>query len=141
MAENRKELRMKTTLGVFAALLLASTAYLQPVNAQMRSGASDEMSPSRAAPQQPSFGSTGAEPGMQAQLPQGSFRDSCNDLRMEGQTLIAFCPKGDGTWQTTAMGPVSQCIGDIQNVNGELRCNNETGYGSSTPPRPAQPRY
>jgi hypothetical protein len=56
---------------------------------------------------------------------------------MVGQTLIAFCQKPDGTWQTSAIGPVSQCTGDIQNVNGQLTCN-ETGVGSSTPP--AQPQ-
>jgi len=57
---------------------------------------------------------------------------------MADDTVIAFCPKGDGTWQTSAIGPVSQCVGDIQNVNGRLTCN-ETGMGSSTPPAQAQP--
>jgi hypothetical protein len=75
--------------------------------------------------------------GAQGQLPQGSFRSSCNDARMAGQTLIAFCQKSDGTWQTSAIGPANQCVGDIQNVNGQLSCN-ETGYGSSS--QPAQPR-
>jgi hypothetical protein len=83
--------------------------------------------------------------GTQAQAPQGSCRTSCNDVRMQGQTLIAFCQKPDGTWQTSAIGPASQCAGDIQNVNGHLTCN-ESGVGSSTPPAqrqmtPAQPRY
>ena len=80
---------------------------------------------------------TGTQMGTQGEPPQGSFRSSCNDLRMQGQTLIAFCHKPDGTWQTSAIGPVSQCTGDIQNVNGRLICN-EAGVGSSTPP--AQPR-
>src|SRR5215469_18081433 len=43
-----------------------------------------------------SYGATGTRPGTQGQLPQGSFRTSCNDARMQGQTLIAFCPKGEG---------------------------------------------
>jgi hypothetical protein len=85
-----------------------------------------------------SYGTTGTQMGIQGQLPQGSFRNSCNDIRMAGDTLIAFCPKGDGTWQTTAIGPASQCVGDIQNVNGQLSCN-EAGYGSSASPAQAQP--
>ena len=92
-----------------------------------------------------SYGATANQPGTQAQAPQGSYRSSCNDVRMQNGTLIAFCPKPDGTWQTNAIGPVNQCVGDIQNVNGRLTCN-EAGTGSSTPPaqgkpRPAQPKY
>lgn len=133
---------MKTTLAVFAALLLAGGAYVQPAHAQTVAQGSNAMTRTQKALQGSPYGSMGAQPGAQAQL-EGSFRNSCNDIRMEGQTLIAFCQKGDGTWQTTAIGPVNQCAGDIQNVNGELSCNSgtETGYGSSTPPTSAQPKY
>jgi hypothetical protein len=75
-----------------------------------------------------SNGTTSTQMGTQAQLPQGSYRSSCNDVRMQNDTLIAFCRKPDGTWQTSAIGPVNQCVGDIQNVNGQLTCN-ETGDG------------
>ena len=136
---------MRTTLGVFAALLLAGAAYARPADAQTTPQGSNAMTPTQTAPQVQSYGSTRANPDTQAQLPEGSFRSNCNDLRMEGQTLLAFCQRSDGTWQTTAIGPISQCVGDIQNVNGDLRCN-ETGYGSSTPPAqaaptPEQPKY
>lgn len=87
-------------------------------------------------PMQTQSTTTAGQLGAQGQLPQGSFRSSCNDVRMQNDTLIAFCRKPDGTWQTSAIGPVNQCFGDIQNVNGQLTCN-ETGVGSSTPP--AQP--
>jgi hypothetical protein len=95
-------------------------------------------------PAQTQSNATGSQMGAQAQAPQGSFRSSCNDLRMQNDTLVAFCRKPDGTWQTSAIGPVNQCLGDIQNVNGQLTCN-ETGVGSSTAPArpqpaPAQPR-
>ena len=95
--------------------------------------------------QSPSLRATGGQMGTAGQAPQGAYRTSCNDARMQGQTLIAFCRKPDGTWQTSAIGPVSQCLGDIQNVNGQLTCS-ETGVGSSTPPAkprslPAQQRY
>jgi hypothetical protein len=136
---------MKTALSAFAVLLLAGAAHVQPASAQTMPQRSNGVAPNQAAPQQPGVGSSGATSGMQTPLPQGSYRSACHDARIDGQTLIAFCPKGDGTWQTTAIGPVSQCAGDIQNVNGELRCN-ETGFGSSTPPAqaqpaPAQPKY
>jgi hypothetical protein len=102
---------------------------------------SGEMNPM----QTQSNGTAGTQMGTQAQLPQGSYRSSCNDVRMQNDTLIAFCRKPDRTWQTSAIGPVNQCVGDIQNVNGQLTCN-ETGVGSSTPPAqpqstPAQPKY
>jgi hypothetical protein len=91
-----------------------------------------------------SNGMTGTQMGTQGQAPQGSFRSSCNDIRLQNDTLIAFCRKSDGTWQTSAIGPVSQCVGDVQNVKGQLTCA-ETGVGSSTPPAqlqtpPVQPR-
>jgi hypothetical protein len=145
---------MRTALAVSAALLLAGTAYVHPAHAQMTT------QPPTAAPQaqtqaQPwtagqsqsgamtptqtqSYGTTGSQMGTEAQAPQGSYRSSCNDARMVGDTLIAFCRKPDGTWQTSAIGPVNQCAGDMQDVNGQLTCNNEGGVGSSPPP--AQPQ-
>jgi hypothetical protein len=91
-----------------------------------------------------SNGAASNQMGGRDQPPQGSFRSNCNDLRMQSDTLIAFCKKPDGTWQTSAIGPVNQCAGDIQNVNGQLTCN-EAGVGSSTAPaRPstaAPPKY
>jgi hypothetical protein len=156
---------MKTTVGVVAALVFAGTAYVQPVHAQTmpqapappaqtqpygtaaqtqpygtsaQTRAPGAMPPAQTPPQTPAVGTTGAEMGKEAQLPQGSYRSNCKNIRMLGQTLVAFCEKSDGTWQTTELGPIGQCVGDIQNVNGELTCN-ETGYGSSVPPATAQP--
>jgi len=136
-----------TAFAVSAALPLAGAANVHPAHAQMttqlhtaapqaqtqqfgttgqhRSGA---MAPS----QTQSYGATG-QMSAQGQAPQSSYSSSCNDVRMQGQTLIAFCQKPDGTWQTSAIGPVSRCAGDIQNVNGQLTCS-ESGVGSSTPP-------
>jgi hypothetical protein len=75
---------------------------------------------------QPYQGTTQTQPsGMAGQLPQGSYASSCKDARMDGQTLIAFCHKPDGTWQTAAL-RTSQCAGDIQNVNGNLTCGTAT---------------
>jgi hypothetical protein len=175
IAESRKEQSMRTAVAVSTALLLAGTAYVLPAHAQMTpqaQGATPQVQsqPSTAGQSQtqPSYPSaqsqggarlqtqatpqptapkmTGAQSGTQGQPPQGSFRSSCNDVRMQGDTLIAFCRRPDGTWQTSAIGPVNQCKGDIQDVNGQLTCRNEVGVGSSTPPArpqspPTQPKY
>ena len=159
---------MKTAFAVSAALLLAGSAYVLPAHAQTapqpqrgapqtqsqsyRSGAHTQpyaptqtQSGTTAPSQTQSFEASGNQMGTQAQAPQGSYRSSCNDVRVQNGTLVAFCRKPDGTWQTSAIGPVNQCVGDIQNVDGRLTCN-EAGTGSSTPPaqgqpRPAQPKY
>jgi hypothetical protein len=125
---------MRTTLAVSAALLLAGAAYL-PAHAQ----STPQGSTARTPVQGPSHSGMQTPAQPQSQLPQGSFQSTCRDARMANQTLIAFCQKSDGSWQTSAIGPVSQCVGDLQNVNGRLTCN-ETGYGSSTPPAPRQAR-
>ena len=158
---------MRTAVAVSTALLLAGAAYVLPAHAQMASQAQGPTSQMQSQPStagqsqtQPSYPSAqsqggahfqtqatpqptaprtmGAQSGTQGQPPQGSFRSSCNDVRMQGDTLITFCRKPDGSWQTSAIGPISQCTGDIQNVNGQLTCSNQTGFGSSTPPAPPQ---
>jgi hypothetical protein len=75
----------------------------------------------------------------QGQLPQGSYASSCKDARMDGQTLIAFCRKPDGTWQTSAL-RTQQCTGDIQDVNGNLTCGAANQYSVSTPPTSPAPQ-
>jgi hypothetical protein len=90
----------------------------------------------RQTPRAPTAGATGGQAAVQpvqGTVPNGSYQTSCKDARMDGQTLIGFCQKPDGTWQTSAL-RTSQCGGDIQNINGELTCNAGTGSGSSTPP-------
>src|SRR6266436_597272 len=73
-----------------------------------------------------------------AQAPQGSYLGSCTNIRMEGRTLTAVCRRGDGREQRTALGDVNQCIGDIGNNNGVLRCNRgqapAPGYGQAPAP-------
>jgi len=124
---------MRTTLAVSVALLLSGAAYL-PAHAQMTSQGSPDV---RKPVQGPSYGGMQTPSQTRSRVPQGSFQSTCRDARMAGQTLIAFCRKDDGSWQTSAIGPANQCVGDLQNVNGQLTCN-ETGYGSSNPPTGAR---
>jgi hypothetical protein len=146
---------MKTTLGLVAALLVAVTAYGQTAHARsaappQQPGMTTQTQPSgatsqtqtRQTPKAPSVGMTGGQAAVQAapgQLPNGSYQTSCKDVRIDGQTLIGFCQKPDGTWQTSAL-KASQCAGDIQNVNGRLTCGAGTGYGASSPPASATTR-
>jgi hypothetical protein len=115
----------------------AHTVPYAPTQAQPWS-AGQTQSGTTASSQMQSHGVTGNEMATEGQAPQGSYHTSCKDVRMANDTLIAFCSNPDGTWQTSAIGPVSQCTGDIQNINGQLTCN-ETGVGSSTPPSRAYP--
>src|SRR4029077_9373857 len=73
-----------------------------------------------------------------AQAPQGSYLGSCTNIRMEGRSLTAVCRRADGREQRTALGDVNQCVGDIGNNNGVLRCNRgqapAPGYGQAPAP-------
>jgi CVNH domain len=70
-----------------------------------------------------------------AQAPQGSFQQSCRDIRMQGSTLTAVCRRADGREQPTSLG-VARCVGDIGNNNGQLQCNG--GQSASPAPTPRQ---
>ena len=73
-----------------------------------------------------------------ARTPQGSYLGSCTNVRMEGRTLTAICRRADGREQRATLGDVNQCIGDIGNNNGVLRCNRgqapAPGYGQAPTP-------
>ena len=56
-------------------------------------------------------------------LPQGSYLQSCNGARVEGDTLIARCRTMDGREERSALAGVHRCVGDIANSNGSLSCN------------------
>jgi DNA-binding winged helix-turn-helix (wHTH) protein len=55
--------------------------------------------------------------------PAGTYLDSCRDEVVQGRTLTAVCQKLSGTWQTTTLQDLSQCEGDIWNVDGYLSCD------------------
>ena len=61
------------------------------------------------------YGNNGYAPG-------GSYQQSCNNVRMNGGTLTASCPSGNGQWLTSSIDPRA-CRGiDITNRNGRLNC-------------------
>lgn len=62
-----------------------------------------------------------ATSGSQAGVPQGSYQQTCRNIRNNGPQLNASCQKKDGTWQNTSLDTRS-CNGDIMNDDGQLRC-------------------
>lgn len=71
---------------------------------------------------------------VQGTLPQGSYLTECKEVRMLGDTLTGFCPRGDGTWQTTQLVNASSCPGGVQNAGGDLVCGTPSQVGSTAAP-------
>jgi len=64
-------------------------------------------------------------------LPAGSYQQTCKNSNASGGTLTAQCKDNNQNYQpTSALTNYQQCIGDIQNLNGQLQCNK----GGTTPP-------
>jgi hypothetical protein len=75
--------------------------------------------------------SSTAIPAQAQGMPGGSYLQSCTNVRMHGDRLVAECRRADGSWDRTALN-VSGCAGGIANTNGQLTCNSTgPGYGSS----------
>jgi hypothetical protein len=55
-------------------------------------------------------------------LPPGSYRQTCRNITMRGSTLRAECDTGQGRWVWTELPDVDRCRGEIQNIDGQLRC-------------------
>jgi len=65
------------------------------------------------------------------QPPNGSYKNSCKNIRVDGNQLKAKCEKKNGNWNNTSI-KYNNCKGDISNNNGELSCN---GSGGSKIPK------
>ena len=55
-------------------------------------------------------------------VPRGSYRETCRDEAVEGDTLQAECEDRNGRWRYTELQSFRSCRGDIASVNGMLRC-------------------
>lgn len=72
---------------------------------------------------------TGNGGGGGAQVPSGSYQQSCRNAYMSGPTLHAQCRDSRGNWQNSAVN-TNNCRGrDIANDNGRLTCNVGGGGG------------
>jgi Mago binding protein len=63
-----------------------------------------------------------ADPAL-AQVPGGSYLESCANVHGFGDRLIADCRRADGSWRRAVLPDVGSCVGDISNQNGHLRCD------------------
>lgn len=55
--------------------------------------------------------------------PPGSYRQTCANIQMRDGNLYANCQDTDSRWRSTVLPQAFQCVGDVTNINGELRCN------------------
>jgi hypothetical protein len=69
-------------------------------------------------------------PSGPANIPLGSYQESCTDIEMRDGHLRATCQNVRGLWIKTELYDPSRCAIDIANWNGELSC-----YDSAPPPR------
>jgi hypothetical protein len=58
----------------------------------------------------------------QGGLPYGTYNRTCQNIRMNGDTLSASCQKADGGWHNTSIDYRSCRGSQIINDNGYLRC-------------------
>jgi hypothetical protein len=130
---------MKSIFAASPAVLLAGAVLATPVLAQTM--AQPEMNQPMAQPyagqvQTPPYAgaATTAQQTAQGAIPQGSYLSECKEVRMLQDTLTAFCPRGDGTWQTTQLVNASSCAGGVQNAGGDLLCATPPQVGSTTAP-------
>ncbi len=70
--------------------------------------------------------------GYQTGVPNGSYTQSCQDIRVHGDDLEARCQTSDGNWHKTKLDKYQDCRGDVANENGELHCMNGA-YGAGYP--------
>jgi hypothetical protein len=66
----------------------------------------------------------------QGGLPPGDYKETCRDMRANGDRLEARCQKKDGAWHDTSI-DYRDCRGPIINDDGNLRCGvggREYGY-------------
>lgn len=60
-------------------------------------------------------------------MPNGTYQQSCQNIRMNGGRLEARCQKKDGGWRNTSIDSRG-CRGQIVNDDGNLRCSNSGGW-------------
>jgi hypothetical protein len=75
------------------------------------------------------------QPAQAQRAPQGSYLNTCRNVGMDGDRLIADCRTRDGGWHRTAL-DIDRCAGDIANMGGRLGCNrgHREGYGPGARP-------
>lgn len=66
--------------------------------------------------------------------PNGSYTQTCREIRAEGDDLKARCQTREGGWRAAKLDDYQKCRGDIINEDGKLRClNGVTGVSVNAP--------
>jgi len=81
-----------------------------------------------------------ASPSYAEGIPRGSYLNTCDGARVEGDNLIAKCRTRNGSEQRSALADVNRCVGDIANDNGVLRCTYGRPGGGAAGPGPGEVR-
>ena len=84
-----------------------------------------------AQPQEQRWGG-GWGPG-DGRTPQGSYQQSCRDIRTNGNTLTATCQDSRGRWQYSSLN-YRDCRSEVVNDNGRLTCRWNGGGDGGRPP-------
>ena len=70
-------------------------------------------------------------------VPGGSYLESCTNVQIFGDRVVADCRRVDGGWDRAVLRDVDRCVGGVANMNGRLICSyGERGYGVSREYRP-----
>ncbi len=77
-------------------------------------------------------GAVSYQPGYQAGVPNGSYTQTCQEIRVHGDDLEARCQTTDGKWHKTKLDKFQDCRGDVANEDGNLRCMSG-GYAAGYP--------
>lgn len=67
--------------------------------------------------------------GWQGQYPPGDYVQTCRNIYMQGNQLIAECQKRNGDWRRTTLDNVDRCTDQIVNNDGRLICPQGEGGG------------
>jgi hypothetical protein len=62
-------------------------------------------------------------PRASAQVPQGSYLQTCASVQTGRNAIYANCQDSHGAWRYSVLPEYQECQGDISNIEGELRCN------------------
>ena len=55
-------------------------------------------------------------------LPRGTYTQTCRNIHMDGDRLVAECQERDGGWHRSSLEDAFRCRGEVVNIDGNLRC-------------------
>lgn len=73
-----------------------------------------------------------AMPALAANLPAGSYQQTCSNMTYDGTILSGQCKTMSGAMVSASLSYPQSCIGDVGNINGVLACTGPNGSYSLT---------